>query len=161
MKEALSDNAIECAPLPESNRSEIFLQLVRIIEQREVVPNFQPIISMVTGEIFAYEGLIRGPSNSSLHSPLSLFKAAGQFGLLLEVEKLCRQVILEAFVRLQLAGKLFLNVSPECLLDSNFKNGETLDFMRSIGLEPHRVVIELTESQTWVCQSRSAFYSKH
>ena len=147
MKEALSDNAIECAPLPESNRSEIFLQLVRIIEQREVVPNFQPIISMVTGEIFAYEGLIRGPSNSSLHSPLSLFKAAGQFGLLLEVEKLCRQVILEAFVRLQLAGKLFLNVSPECLLDSNFKNGETLDFMRSIGLEPHRVVIELTESQ--------------
>jgi EAL domain-containing protein (putative c-di-GMP-specific phosphodiesterase class I) len=147
VKEALSDNAIECAPLPESNRSEIFLQLVRIIEQREVVPNFQPIISMVTGEIFAYEGLIRGPSNSSLHSPLSLFKAAGQFGLLLEVEKLCRQVILEAFVRLQLAGKLFLNVSPECLLDSNFKNGETLDFMRSIGLEPHRVVIELTESQ--------------
>ncbi len=112
MKEALSDNAIECAPLPESNRSEIFLQLVRIIEQREVVPNFQPIICMVTGEIFAYEGLIRGPSNSSLHSALSLFKAAGQFGLLLEVEKLCRQVILEAFVRLQLIGKLFLNVSP-------------------------------------------------
>lgn len=146
MKKALLDDAIQCLPIPESNCSEIFLQLVRIIEQRQLVPYFQPIISMATGEIFAYEGLIRGPSNSSLHSPLSLFKAAGQYGFLLEVEKLCSQVILEAFVRLQLVGKLFLNVSPECLLDSNFKNEETLDFMRSVGLEPHRVVIELTES---------------
>ncbi|MEK7845002.1 MAG: EAL domain-containing protein, partial [Pseudomonadota bacterium] len=123
------------------------MQLTKIIEQRQLTPNFQPIISMSTGEIFAYEGLIRGPSNSPLHSPLSLFKAAGQFGLLLELERLCRQVTLEAFVQLKLIGKLFLNVSPECLLEPNFRNGETLDYMRSIGLEPHRVVIELTENQ--------------
>ncbi|MEK7772660.1 MAG: EAL domain-containing protein, partial [Pseudomonadota bacterium] len=70
-----------------------------------------------------------------------------QFGLLLELERLCRQVTLEAFVQLKLIGKLFLNVSPECLLEPNFRNGETLDYMRSIGLEPHRVVIELTENQ--------------
>lgn len=141
------DNAVECASTPESSRNGIFLQLIRIIEQRQLTPNFQPIISMSTGEIFAYEGLIRGPSNSPLHSPLSLFKAAGQFGLLLELERLCRQVTLEAFVQLKFIGKLFLNVSPECLLEPNFRNGETLDYMRSIGLEPHRVVIELTENQ--------------
>lgn len=147
VKKALPVNAIARIATAESSRSEIFLQLIQIIEQRQLIPNFQPIISMTTGEIFAYEGLIRGPSNSSLHSPLSLFRAAGQFGLLLEVERLCRQVTLEAFVRKKLRGKLFLNVSPECLLDSNFKNGETLDYMRSLGLEPQRVVIELTENQ--------------
>lgn len=139
------DNAV--STVIESSRSEIFLQLVGIIEQRRLTANFQPIISMASGEIFAYEGLIRGPSNSSLHSPLSLFRAASQFGMLAELERLCRQVTMEAFVRLQLQGKLFLNVSPECLLDTNFKNGETLEVMRSIGLEPHRIVIELTENQ--------------
>lgn len=142
-----SDNAVSYDATTEFSRSEIFLQLVRIIEQRQLTANFQPIISMSTGDIMAYEGLIRGPSNSSLHSPFSLFKAASQFGLLLEVERLCHQLTLEAFVQLKLAGKLFLNVSPDCLLDANFKNGETLDFMRLLGLEPHRVVIELTENQ--------------
>lgn len=147
VKEFLPGRVIDSAVTHESSRSEIFLRLIRIIEQRQLTPNFQPIISMATGEIYAYEGLIRGPSNSPLHSPLSLFRAAGQFGLLLEVERLCRQVMLEAFVQQKLMGKLFLNVSPECLLDENFKNGETLDYMRSLGLEPHRVVIELTENQ--------------
>jgi len=146
-KKNLPDNAIEFASTPESNRDEIYLQLLKIIEQRRLTPNFQPIISMSTGEIFAYEGLIRGPSDSPLHSPLSLFKAAEQFGLLLEVELLCRQITLEAFVQLKLMGKLFLNVSPECLLDPNFRNGETIGYMSSLGLEPHRVVIELTENQ--------------
>ena len=108
VKKNLSDHAIACAATMESSSSEIFLQLVRIIEQRQLTPNFQPIISMSTGEIFAYEGLIRGPSNSPLHSPLSLFKAAGQFGLLLEVERLCRQVTLEAFAQQKLMGKLFV-----------------------------------------------------
>lgn len=144
---ALANDMIARAATFESSRSEIFLQLAGIIEQRKVTANFQPIITMATGEIFAYEGLIRGPSNSSLHSPLSLFRAAAQFGLLLELEQLCRQVTLEAFVELKLHGKLFLNVSPECLLYANFQNGEILDFMHSLNLEPHRVVIELTENQ--------------
>ena len=60
---------------------------------------------------------------------------------------MCCQVTLEAFVQQELMEKLFLNVNPECLLDTNFKNGETLDYIRSFGLEPHRVVIELTENQ--------------
>ncbi|UJP04557.1 MAG: GGDEF domain-containing protein [Nitrosomonas sp.] len=142
-----SDNSESCAAVTACSRSELFSHLNVIIEQRQLTPNFQPIVSMANGGIFAYEGLIRGPSNSALHSPLSLFRAAAQFGLLPELERLCRQVTLEAFVRLKLVGKLFLNVSPVCLLDANFKNGETLDFMAMLGLEPHRVVIELTENQ--------------
>lgn len=62
------DNAVECASTPESSRNGIFLQLIKIIEQRQLTPNFQPIISMSTGEIFAYEGLIRGhPTARCIH----------------------------------------------------------------------------------------------
>ena len=122
-------------------------QLQEIIRQRLLTPLFQPIIDMRNGEILGYEGLIRGPSDSPLHSPLNLFKAAGTHGLTAKVEHLCRRVVLEHFLKLGLPGKLFLNVSPECLLDRGIKHGETLGFIRELGISPDRVIIELTENQ--------------
>lgn len=121
--------------------------LREIIQRRLLTALFQPIISMGSGEIIGYEGLIRGPSNTPLHAPLALFRAAAEQSLTVEVEHLCRQVVLENFVRLDLPGKLFLNVSPEALLECNARRGETLDFIQNIGLRPDRVIIELTENQ--------------
>jgi len=92
-------------------------------------------------------GLIRGPGNITLHSPLNLFGAAAQQNLTVDVEMLSRQIVLETFVTLDLPGNLFLNVSPETLLHLSFKNGCTPDFINSRGLSPERVVIEITENQ--------------
>jgi len=64
VKRILPDKAIDFAAPHESRRNEIFLRLIQIIEQRQLTSNFQSIISMATGEIYAYEGLIRGPFNT-------------------------------------------------------------------------------------------------
>ncbi|TCV90798.1 diguanylate cyclase (GGDEF)-like protein [Sulfurirhabdus autotrophica] len=121
--------------------------LKEIIENRRLTAVFQPIISMRDGHIIGFEGLIRGPSDSLLHSPINLFKAANLNKLSVVMEQLCRQVVLETFVKLGLIGKLFLNVSPECLLKPDFKQGETLCYMQNLGINPDQVIIELTESQ--------------
>ena len=118
-----------------------------ILAGRKLSALYQPIIHMQSGEIIGYEGLIRGPSDSPLHAPMNLFKVARAHGLTLEVEHLCRQVVLERFAELQLPGKLFLNVSPECLLLRNARHGETLEYIEHIGINPDRVIIELTENQ--------------
>lgn len=131
----------------DENATQTRLWLLEIIAQRRLTALFQPIVLMGKGEISGYEGLIRGPSDSPLHSPANLFRAASENGLAVEVEYLSRQVVLESFARLKLRGKLFLNVSPECLLQRNARNGETLNYMQKIGLKPDRVVIELTENQ--------------
>lgn len=130
-----------------SLRRDIITPLHEIIQQRRLTALFQPILNLKTGEFYGYEGLIRGPSDSTLHSPLNLFGAAAQQSLTLEVEMLSRQIVLETFVRLNLPGKLFLNVSPETLLHPSFKNGCTLDYINELGLSPDRVVIEITENQ--------------
>jgi len=122
-------------------------RLRQVIEREELTALFQPIIHMQTGEIIGYEGLIRGPSDSPLHSPLNLFRVAAAAQLSVEVEHLCRKVVIETFARIGLPGKLFLNVSPECLLYPNMKHGETLDYIQQFGISPDRVIIELTESQ--------------
>ncbi|MDO8306234.1 EAL domain-containing protein, partial [Herminiimonas sp.] len=122
-------------------------RLKEVIQHRQLTPLFQPIIRMQSGEIIGYEGLIRGPSDSPLHSPLNLFKVARDCGLSVEVEHLCRRITLEKFAELQLPGRLFLNVSPECLVQPDVKHGETLGYIHEVGINPERVIIELTESQ--------------
>jgi len=121
--------------------------LLDIVAGRKLTALFQPIIQMHSGDIIGYEGLIRGPSDSPLHAPMNLFKVARASGLTQEVEHLCRQVVLERFAELDLPGKLFLNVSPECLLLRNARHGGTLEYIEQIGINPDRVIIELTENQ--------------
>jgi diguanylate cyclase (GGDEF)-like protein len=121
--------------------------LQEIIAQRKLSALFQPIIDMKNGEFLGFEGLIRGPADSPLHSPINLFGAAEQQGVSLEVEMLARKVVLEAFARQKLPGSLFLNISPETLTHPSFKNGQTLEFMRALDIDPARVVMEITENQ--------------
>ena len=134
-------------PREEDEDAVLRAHLHEIIARRQLSALFQPIIHMQTGDIIAYEGLIRGPSDSPLHAPMNLFKVARANGLTVQVEHLCRKVVLERFAELQLPGKLFLNVSPECLLQRDARHGETLEYIHQIGINPERVIIELTENQ--------------
>ncbi|NOX10140.1 MAG: GGDEF domain-containing protein [Gammaproteobacteria bacterium] len=119
--------------------------LERIIREQRLTALFQPIVANKAGIIFGYEALIRGPSNTPLHSPVTLFETAVRYGRLVELELLCREVSILQFKNLNLPGKLFLNASPETLFQPNFRPGCTLNTLKKIGLEPERVVIELTE----------------
>jgi diguanylate cyclase (GGDEF)-like protein len=123
-------------------------QLQDILDQRNLTALFQPILDLGGGEFVGFEGLIRGPSNTSLHSPCNLFCAAQRHDLILDAEMLCRQVVLETFARLKLPGSLFLNVSPTALTHPSFKNGQTLEYMHQFGISPERVIIEFTENQS-------------
>ena len=120
--------------------------LVRdILDHRRLQSLFQPILDLGTGHVHGYEGLIRGPSNSMLHSPLTLLKAADQAGLRAEIELLCIETIIADFARMKLDANLFINLSPR------FLNGvaPTLDRLQQIletyQVPPDRIIIELTE----------------
>lgn len=117
-----------------------------IIRQRKITSWFQPIVDMKNGAIIGYEALVRGPSDSPLHSPGNLFNAAISSNRLTELEMLCRDVNIEYFSRLQLPGKLFLNVSPKALLEKDFPHGFTKKTLAQHNINPDNVVIELTEN---------------
>ena len=119
--------------------------LGQILAQNDLHSLFQPIVSLSERRILGYEALTRGPSNSSLHSPVPLFAIARSAGRLSELELACRQSACRRFRDLQLEGKLFLNVSPESLLEPTHQPGRTLQLLQAHGISPSRVVIELTE----------------
>ncbi|MDX9682705.1 bifunctional diguanylate cyclase/phosphodiesterase [Pseudomonas protegens] len=119
--------------------------LSSILAQSGLHSLFQPIISLSERRILGYEALSRGPSNSPLHSPVALFAVARQAGRLSELEIACRQSACKRFSEQQLPGKLFLNVSPESLLEAAHQPGRTLQLLEDFGIPPSQVVIELTE----------------
>ncbi len=106
---------------------------------------FQPIVSLSERRILGYEALTRGPSNSPLHSPVNLFGVARHAGRLSELEQACRKSACRSFSEQKLEGKLFLNVSPDSLLEPSHQPGRTLKLLQNYGIPPSQVVIELTE----------------
>lgn len=119
--------------------------LSSILAQSGLHSLFQPIICLSERRIVGYEALTRGPSNSPLHSPIALLSVARQAGRLSELELACRRSACQRFNEQKLPGKLFLNVSPESLLESAHKTGRTLQLLQDFGIAPNQVVIELTE----------------
>jgi len=119
--------------------------LSSILAQSGLHSLFQPIISLSERRILGYEALSRGPSNSPLHSPVALFAVARQAGRLSELEIACRHSACRRFSEQLLPGKLFLNVSPESLLEAAHQPGRTLQLLQDFGIPPSQVVIELTE----------------
>lgn len=120
-------------------------ELQRILQQQLLSPLFQPIVSLPQRQIIGYEALIRGPSDSPLHSPGKLFESAYQCDLLETLEMSCRDVSIREFSRQQGQGLLFLNVNPLLLLQNDHPSGLTLQLLARYGIDPSSVVIELSE----------------
>lgn len=130
-------------PCPEALRHE----LESIIRKNQLTALFQPIASTRDGDIFGYEGLIRGPADHFLHSPVQLFNTAEKLGCLHALDFACRKAVIAAFMQENLSGRLFLNMIPSCLTAQDFTPEATLALLHNAGLAPERVVIELTETQ--------------
>ena len=122
-------------------------ELIKILHNKQLTPHFQPIVSLSQKKIMGYEALIRGPSDSPLHSPFNLFDTAERFDLSAKLEYICREVTINRYASLNIKEKLFINVSPSVLLQPDVKKGETLKLLNQFGVDPRSIVIELTEHQ--------------
>ncbi len=121
-------------------------QLRDIVHAGRLSAVFQPILDLHQATVVGFEGLIRGPAAHPLHAPVDLFRVARACGTVAEVEYLARRTVLEAFSRMDFPGKVFLNVSPDILLQQGSKTGETLKVIGRLGLQPGQVIIEITEN---------------
>lgn len=121
--------------------------LQQLLEASELQAWFQPLVDLQSGDIVGYEGLIRGPADSPLHAPARLFGEAERLGIADNVESAARLAVIRQFALLALPGRLFLNVSPSNLTHPDLHNGNLEKMVRSAGLTPVQVVIELTENK--------------
>ncbi|MFM0404165.1 EAL domain-containing protein [Paraburkholderia aspalathi] len=123
-------------------------RIEELIARRELSAVFQPIINFDDGAILGYEGLIRGPAGTPLETPFALFSQALAEGCALELEQAAARTCINAFAKLDFDGKLFLNFSAGAILQLADAQEDTLALLRHRGVDPQRIVIELTEQST-------------
>lgn len=135
---------------------ETYKEFRNILKNKDIRVVFQPIVHLNSGKIFGYEGLTRGPEQSSFHSPIRLFEFAEMYGTLYTLEKIAREKALNlSDSLLKNNEKLFININSQVIHDPDFTPGHTVSLLAQYGLSPSDVVFEITERNA--IQDFSAF----
>jgi diguanylate cyclase (GGDEF)-like protein len=120
-----------------------------LIEARQLVPHFQPIIDLTDGAVHAHEALVRTPQGCAWPNPDALFAAAREQGETEALEVECIRLALSQWQGLSTPGRLFLNISATTLM----KVLAQMDIERILAvaskgrLRGSDIVVELTEHE--------------
>ena len=133
-----------------TRRMELENDLRRAIERDELQLYYQPIIALATGEIFAFEALVRWQHPvHGLVNPEQFIFIAEETGLIVPLgrwvlDEACRQV---AFWQQQGRAELTVsvNVSSRQLSNRDFL-GEVSFVLERTAIPPHTLKLEITES---------------
>lgn len=110
---------------------------------------FQPIISIPHQRAVGYEGLVRGKTSEGVQClPIDIFALPESSGEHLSLDRMCRSLHIQNFSREYLDNEwIFINLDSMCLANEKPTPG-FMDRLFSIsGIAPHRVVIEILESE--------------
>ncbi|HEC58889.1 hypothetical protein LCGC14_0973560 [marine sediment metagenome] len=110
---------------------------------------FQPIISIPHQRAVGYEGLVRGRTAEGVEcAPVDIFTLPETSSEHLALDRICRLLHIRNFSRQPLDNEwIFINLDSLCLANEKPTPG-FMDKVFSIsGIEPHRVVIEILESE--------------
>jgi len=107
---------------------------------------FQPIIEARTGQVFAYESLVRGPGSRSAESVLGAVNATNRYSF----DQRCRMRAIELASRLGIAREgagLSINFMPNAIYRPEVCIRTTLETARREGFPTENLIFEFTENQ--------------
>lgn len=110
---------------------------------------FQPIISIPHQRAVGYEGLVRGKTATGVEcSPIDIFALPETSGEHLSLDRICRLLHIRNISRQDLDNEwIFINLDSMCLANEKPTPGFMDNLFSVSGIAPHRVVIEILESE--------------
>jgi len=100
---------------------------IKVIEDDQMFPVYQVIATVEGNSIAGYEAFVRGPADSVLYTPQSLYLAAEIAGRLMPLEASATRIAIQQFRGLGLSGRLFKRFPPLFFVSGGFaKLVETL-----------------------------------
>ena len=121
-------------------------EFTTILEEKRIRPVYQPIVSLKTGDVYAYEALTRVSLPYCSFNTEQMFHIAEELNCVWKLEELCRKMNLKHAGNGKLRGKrLFINVDPNVIHDEKFKEGITCKYLKKYGLAPSDIIFEITE----------------
>jgi len=138
----------DCAFAVEAARRETRHDLIETILDHRIYSVYEPIVEVESRTVYGYEALARGPEGSRFHSPVALFGAAEDHGLVFELDCVCRESGLRGAVDFPAGTKLFLNIRPTSIHDPSFQEARLIETLQKSQLAPTDVVFEISEQES-------------
>lgn len=117
------------------------MNIEKILEEKEITPYFQPIVSLENGDIFGYEVFSRVKEKSVTE----FFELADKTEKIWKLEKFCRKTILKMVSQLGLKTNIFININPDIIFDEDFYQGYTLKLLKKYNIDSRKIILEITE----------------
>ena len=129
------------------NIGEKSLVIANAIEERRIVPFFQPIVTTADGTVTAIEVLSRIALPDGLLGAHEFIEITEKLGLIHKLDAIVMEKTFEQVVQHDYRGLIFLNLSPRALVMGEFVRGLKA-LTQQYGIAPQRVVFEITERDT-------------
>jgi diguanylate cyclase (GGDEF)-like protein len=141
------DPAKDHGHVDEGMRAELSSAITAVIEAGTLTPVYQPIVDLGSGRVIGYEGLVRVPKQATFPHAGALFDAAEVAGRVQDLDRAALDIVLGGAHDLDPAVTLSVNISPRTLESPEFSATAFLSILRRHGMQPGRVVLELTERE--------------
>ncbi len=125
-------------------RNSLEQEFRNIITQRNIRTVFQPIFHLPNHQRVGYEALTRGPEGSIFESPETLFSAARDNSLLMELESICQASAFQALLTAKPQGRFFINTSSNFVSHPVFRKRLKESALKKLAPS---IVLEITEKE--------------
>ncbi len=116
-----------------------------LLEEPRLETAFQPIWDLQHGRMVGLEALARPWAGYGFEGPAEMFAVAEKIGHAHELDAICRAAALAHAAELPDEVLLFLNVNPQSLAHDTLGGDRLVRAVTAVGLDPARVVLEITE----------------
>ena len=127
--------------------SEKYLILQQAIEDRSILPYFQPIVSAAEGTVEAYEVLMRVEYRGKILPAGEFIEIAEESGLISSLDFIVMEKAFRHAVEQNFEGLLFINLSPKAIVTAEFIP-TIRRIIQETGIRSRQIVFEITERET-------------
>ena len=121
--------------------------VMNAIEEKTVIPYFQPIINMETGKVDGHEVLSRIRTDKGILDAEEFIEVAEQLGVVSKLDYVVMEKVFQKVKDEGYEGYLFINLSPKSLIIKEFIPG-VLKLTDKYGIDHRTIVFEITERDT-------------
>ncbi len=128
--------------------SETSIIILNAVENRDIIPYFQPLVSTKTGKTDAVEVLSRiRLGDGRIMGAGEFVEVAEKMGIIHKLDYIVMEKALQTVQEQGFPGNIFINLSPRALVLNEFV-AESRRIVADSRIDPGRIVFEITERET-------------
>lgn len=136
---------LKAQPLSSITQAVKYAWFFQILVKRTLLFKYQPIFSLLSGEVVAHECLARAIHEEEYFTGYQLIEAAISTQLACEFDELARTTCLGSIATTNSRQTFFVNLLPNAILRDPKSLEQNLEQLLELGLKPQQIVFELTE----------------